>query len=325
MASGSCVPADNLPTNASANSYQEITDSIQDLLLVLTEDGRILHASAASHSLLQFAPRSLIGRYIATCMSVDDMPAFLLDYDANMEAGRSWRYYHRLRRADKSFVPFDSTFKLFTGDVTLGGVLLENIRMCLVTAKPYKLPNTPLMDSFLEQCTEQARLMKKLEHLRREELEESDAESATAQRVLMHHAEDTKTTESDDSQDDPETINDKPRVDSAIGDEGIGMAPSRVQLAFDTGYWIAKPRALKRKLQDQKAHLCNDCGSIASTEWRKGPLGAKTLCNACGLRWAKSQKVIVGRKIKVEEEQGYLKMLGEVKDQHAGSQDSLEV
>ncbi|KAI5194546.1 hypothetical protein E4T39_08609 [Aureobasidium subglaciale] len=296
MASGSCVPTDDLPTNFSADPYQEITDGIRDLLLVLTEDGRILYASSASHSLLHVTPRSLIGEYIATRMSIDDMPAFLLDYDANMEAGRHWRYYHRLRRADKSFAPFDSTFKPYIGDVTLGGVLLKDTRMCLVTAKPYQLPNTSLMDSFLEQYIEQARFTNKLERLRREELEEFDAESAAAQAVIMHHAQNMSTTERDDS----ETLKGKPRMDSAIGDEGIGMAPSRVQKALDTGHWIAKPRATKHKLQESKAHLCNDCGSIASTEWRKGPLGAKTLCNACGLRWAKSRKVIADRKIKVE-------------------------
>lgn len=26
---------------------------------------------------------------------------------------------------------------------------------------------------------------------------------------------------------------------------------------------------------------------VVTVEWMQGPLGAKTLCNACGLRWAK--------------------------------------
>lgn len=34
-------------------------------------------------------------------------------------------------------------------------------------------------------------------------------------------------------------------------------------------------------------YVCVTCGRTDSPEWRKGPLGAKTLCNACGLRWAK--------------------------------------
>ena len=31
-------------------------------------------------------------------------------------------------------------------------------------------------------------------------------------------------------------------------------------------------------------------GTLESPEWRKGPNGPKTLCNACGLRWAKKEK-----------------------------------
>ena len=34
-------------------------------------------------------------------------------------------------------------------------------------------------------------------------------------------------------------------------------------------------------------HVCVTCGRTDSPEWRKGPKGPKTLCNACGLRWAK--------------------------------------
>ncbi|GAA5995964.1 uncharacterized protein JCM10292_004859 [Rhodotorula paludigena] len=37
---------------------------------------------------------------------------------------------------------------------------------------------------------------------------------------------------------------------------------------------------------NQKA--CESCGTVNSPEWRKGPTGAKTLCNACGLRYARS-------------------------------------
>ncbi|ORZ14064.1 GATA zinc finger-domain-containing protein [Absidia repens] len=38
------------------------------------------------------------------------------------------------------------------------------------------------------------------------------------------------------------------------------------------------------------SYVCVDCGTTASPEWRRGPHGPKTLCNACGLRWAKKNK-----------------------------------
>ncbi|KAL6708895.1 white collar 2 type of transcription factor [Coniothyrium glycines] len=46
----------------------------------------------------------------------------------------------------------------------------------------------------------------------------------------------------------------------------------------------------KKKLKIADEYVCTDCGTLDSPEWRKGPNGPKTLCNACGLRWAKKEK-----------------------------------
>ncbi|CAO0793226.1 unnamed protein product [Mucor circinelloides] len=35
-------------------------------------------------------------------------------------------------------------------------------------------------------------------------------------------------------------------------------------------------------------HHCQSCGTESSPEWRRGPTGHKTLCNACGLRYSRS-------------------------------------
>lgn len=51
-----------------------------------------------------------------------------------------------------------------------------------------------------------------------------------------------------------------------------------------------KPRKKKKPRIEEEEYVCTDCGTVDSPEWRKGPLGPKTLCNACGLRWAKKAK-----------------------------------
>jgi hypothetical protein len=35
---------------------------------------------------------------------------------------------------------------------------------------------------------------------------------------------------------------------------------------------------------------CHSCKRIDTPEWRRGPEGARTLCNACGLHYAKLEK-----------------------------------
>ncbi|KIM49364.1 hypothetical protein M413DRAFT_105950 [Hebeloma cylindrosporum] len=51
----------------------------------------------------------------------------------------------------------------------------------------------------------------------------------------------------------------------------------------------SKKKKLKRT-QNAEQYVCITCGRTDSPEWRKGPLGPKTLCNACGLRWAKQMR-----------------------------------
>ncbi|EJD53150.1 GATA-domain-containing protein [Auricularia subglabra TFB-10046 SS5] len=45
----------------------------------------------------------------------------------------------------------------------------------------------------------------------------------------------------------------------------------------------------KKKQRTLKQLVCADCGRTDSPEWRKGPRGPKTLCNACGLRFSKKK------------------------------------
>ncbi|RUP44201.1 hypothetical protein BC936DRAFT_149796 [Jimgerdemannia flammicorona] len=60
-------------------------------------------------------------------------------------------------------------------------------------------------------------------------------------------------------------------------------------LHFDHSLLNPVSKQKKPKMEDDE-YVCTDCGTTESPEWRKGPMGPKTLCNACGLRWAKKNK-----------------------------------
>ena len=42
----------------------------------------------------------------------------------------------------------------------------------------------------------------------------------------------------------------------------------------------------KKKVKVTDEYVCTDCGTLDSPEWRKGPAGPKTLCNACGCKYS---------------------------------------
>ena len=50
---------------------------------------------------------------------------------------------------------------------------------------------------------------------------------------------------------------------------------------------FATPDAKKRRGRAAPPGRCHSCNRAETPEWRRGPDGARTLCNACGLHYAK--------------------------------------
>ncbi|KAE8216400.1 hypothetical protein CF327_g426 [Tilletia walkeri] len=70
----------------------------------------------------------------------------------------------------------------------------------------------------------------------------------------------------------PKTTSNRPRADSKTGDGGTGS---------DTSV------KYKKRSRAPAPGTCQACSQADTPEWRRGPGGARTLCNACGLHWAK--------------------------------------
>ncbi|CAD6889855.1 unnamed protein product [Tilletia controversa] len=68
------------------------------------------------------------------------------------------------------------------------------------------------------------------------------------------------------------------------GDDMIYTGTSRAQQY--AGHLAYGGHVQARGGPGQKA--CQSCGTTSSPEWRRGPTGHKTLCNACGLRYSRS-------------------------------------
>ncbi|KAL4865686.1 hypothetical protein BDV12DRAFT_146157 [Aspergillus spectabilis] len=76
--------------------------------------------------------------------------------------------------------------------------------------------------------------------------------------------------------------------------QGISTGIPQGRLYHSTGSESTSEQPVPQENEPRKRlkgdYQCADCGTSDSPEWRKGPDGPKTLCNACGLRWAKKEK-----------------------------------
>ncbi|KDQ50741.1 hypothetical protein JAAARDRAFT_141497 [Jaapia argillacea MUCL 33604] len=54
----------------------------------------------------------------------------------------------------------------------------------------------------------------------------------------------------------------------------------------DAGTAAATPKP-RKDVPVQEGQVCLGCGATSTPEWRRGPMGPRTLCNACGLVYAK--------------------------------------
>jgi len=87
--------------------------------------------------------------------------------------------------------------------------------------------------------------------------------------------------------------------DEEDSSEGSGERGGRVMRKAVAGHAVLKARKpIKDKKKKKKIqNFCRNCGAMSTPQWRCGPEGPRTLCNACGVRWRK------GLPLKPKEEQ----------------------
>lgn len=82
----------------------------------------------------------------------------------------------------------------------------------------------------------------------------------------------------------------------SLEDEGSRMSSVALQTAgLSAGSTSATGRRSKARRRVMKREgetpACLGCGRLATAEWRRGPTGPRTLCNACGLLFAKMTRM----------------------------------
>ncbi|GME46195.1 UV-endonuclease UvdE [Neofusicoccum parvum] len=269
--------------------------ALRDLYCVLAHDTTVIHLSSSVTLLTGHAAGALIGRPLLPLVHDDDARVFAHELqEAAATPGLIFRFHARISTAFPA--PRHAAFELrghFSG-------IIPSVHHGVFTlvARPAFTTRSTLLDSFLDLKTEQFVLLRQLMFLR--------AEEAAAEVAASSH------NSHDDDDDDDMTI-ETSSVTSAttastmlstagrisgfavraqnavaknallVGDAGILFAPrDATDASPSSSSRRGKRRASAGSRGSKTDFICSSCNTTSAPEWRRGPNGPKTLCNACG-------------------------------------------
>jgi PAS domain S-box-containing protein len=307
------------------NWSQNVLDELRDLVIVLSNEFKIIFCSEASVEFLGYSPAELNNHLFTEYIHVDDVDSFSREFRTARDTMQALRIYHRVQRKDGNYTLMETNGHFYRN------TFIGSVR---------KIPTeaSRAMDSFLDLKIENEQLKQRLAQLKEEqqkqqaeeEEEEEEAEDLTRPVQLQEDQETLLFTMEEEaapfvytpgismSYDISQSLEMFTGLHYDMGERSKGISlglegdlttvPPDTHLPAVIGPVDRQPvsdsnsssadeqnRGKKKKLDASEPKICTDCGTTQSPEWRKGPQGPKTLCNACGLRWAKSHRKQVDR------------------------------
>lgn len=271
---------------------QIILQGIPDFLHVLSADGKIIYVSNSCWRITGYETAHLLGRFINDFIHPDDIVLFIQEFNASILNFQRTRFIYRFRKSDGSWIVLESNFGPFFRHMLVQNEFTQsNLGQLdtIVMARPYLSKGGALFDSFLEQQIEHERLIRSMEKLKQERLESRMAwrtpenspqgqYGGTSPTTNQHSRGRTGAMTGTNDQDEGFVIDTTEETSSVtVGDLGIPILKKRKERKIPI-------RSKRPKNQDPEPKLCVSCGTFNSPEWRKGPMGPKTLCNACGCK-----------------------------------------
>lgn len=327
------------------NWTQRILAEMQDILIVLSPDGKVLHCSPAIEPITKYEPKDLDGKLLSEFIHNDDRTFFIREFNEAIATGHRLRYHFRFRKSDGDFTIVEASghAHMSKDKITLGtGKEGNPCDGFFLICRPYPTTSNALLDTFLEHKVENIRLNRRIADLKKEEEEElraqqqwvfqsdnnnSGAVSPDDEIDAFNSATGTATTTTDQqggmmlpparpsvsssgqngystmitldnnldtiSRSDTSSVLDSIEMLTGLrygeGERSKGLSTGErdavlVQEQADLRHLglSSDDNDKKKRVKTTEEYVCTDCGTLASPEWRKGPSGPKTLCNACG-------------------------------------------
>ncbi|GAA5978341.1 hypothetical protein JCM10908_004321 [Rhodotorula pacifica] len=266
------------------NWSEHILQELQDFMHVLSPEGKFIFASDSAKELTGFSPDDLFTRSIFDYIHADDVQAFKRDFETSCRTGDTLTLYYRFKTADDRHVLFEVTGHPYYEGGKPQQSPDQPPKCFFATARPYPSKNQALLDSFLELKFENERLRQELLVMYKEVEGDGSSGGFPYGQPGMYRA--------DSFDANPRSVIDPstglvqtqsliPSTSNTYGALGIGISANGTK-----GDGTGEKKKKKTRVEEGE-FVCRDCGTVESPEWRKGPDGPKSLCNACGLRYAK--------------------------------------
>ncbi|KAK7537549.1 uncharacterized protein J3D65DRAFT_553837 [Phyllosticta citribraziliensis] len=272
------TPSDDEVLDFNDEWLSTIRSTIRDMHIILSSGGTINYLSTSCKRLLGYDPEQLIRQKITDYIHEDDLPTFASELFESQTTGSTFRFYCRMRRAQAE--SGDGAPSPGGPDGGTGGFFS-------VMARPYPLSQSAELDRFLALKLEELVLNSHITQLRAEES------------VLQETAPISPSQLSPDGQfmeNLPFFVSGMNPLINPQSQQGQSLSPldrppdpafsgpehhSTLQSPF-----ISPPPNNQQPQplagSQGKGYVCVECGTTQAPEWRRGPMGPKTLCNACG-------------------------------------------
>ncbi|KAG2364521.1 hypothetical protein BDR07DRAFT_1450276 [Suillus spraguei] len=266
------------------------------VIFVLSNECKVLFCSRAISELLGWRDAELIDKDLVDLINAEDKQAFRVSFEQSLRSRMEMLSYVRFKYQCEYAreVLFEvKGYPHYIDDE-------QYARCFFAVAKPYPSRNTAMLNTFLELKIENERLQQRLADLRVRMPSTSIAHTGQSMASVYKpsssrgHVPTVTHRPTSTSYDDLVTqtnhhqsrdFTDAPSM-LAYGSY-VSAGQQTPQPTEDNYGDDATKRKKIRKMHVAEQYVCVTCGRTDSPEWRKGPQGPKTLCNACGLRWAK--------------------------------------
>ncbi|KAI9247345.1 hypothetical protein BY458DRAFT_527240 [Sporodiniella umbellata] len=244
------------------NWSQSVLDSVRDVLHVLSKDLQIVYSSDASSEILGYKASELVGHPMTEFIHVDDVDVFVREFRQGQNGYQTLRTCFRFLRKDGKYATLETRGQFHQS------FFFGNARRMPTEA-------SKSIDTLLDLKMENELLKRQLELLK-DKSTESRVQDPSSPSVVY-----TQGVEA--SYGVAESLSLFTGLHFDQGERSEGLLTSELKTMEDN------PKKRAHETSENKK-ICDHCGTVEAPEWRKGPNGPKTLCNACGLRWSKKQK-----------------------------------